>query len=151
MSRSCWWEQFRFCVSASNVHLASVFPSDTSSVHRRAHADWIFPFSPVAAGITSTVHSSRSAAAQELVSSPRDIALNSEKTQVEMWLATWHTIKVVQQQSVFTTALNCILKELVQCVWRLAGYLILRQSDKLMWQSLRWCIHSVHQHGRDAY
>ena len=79
MSGSCCWEQFRCCVSASSVHLASVFIRETSRVHRKAHGP-IFPVSPVAAGNASTVHSS-SAAAQELVSFPRDIALNKENAQ----------------------------------------------------------------------
>ena len=74
MSRSSGEEQFRLCVSAGSVHMASVFPSATFRVHCRAHADWILSASLVAAGNASTVHSS-SAAAQELVSFPRDIAL----------------------------------------------------------------------------
>ena len=73
MSRSCGLEQFRLCVSAGSVHLASVFRIETFQVHCRAHADWIFPVSPVVACNASTVHSS-SAAAQELVSFLRGIA-----------------------------------------------------------------------------
>ena len=76
MLRSCRQEQpFRLCVSAGIVHLASIFRSETFRVHfRPAHADLILSASMVAAGNASTVHSS-SAAAQELVSFPRDIAL----------------------------------------------------------------------------
>ena len=79
MSRSCCWEQFKFCVSAGSSHLAPFIPCErTSRVHCRAHADWVFSASsPFAACNASTVHSS-SAAAQELVSFTRGIALNKE-------------------------------------------------------------------------
>ena len=60
--RGCRQEQFRLCVSSGSVHLASVLPSETFRVQCRAHADWISPVSPVAAGNTSTVHSSSTGA-----------------------------------------------------------------------------------------
>ena len=75
-------------MSAGNVHLASVFPRETFRLHCRLHADWIFSFSPVAAGNASTVHSS-SAAAQELVSFPRDIAAKKEKEQQDRISHIW--------------------------------------------------------------
>ena len=84
MSRSCCWELLKFCVSAGSSHLAPFIPCErTSRVHCRAHADWIFSASPFAAGNASTVHSS-SAAAQELVSFPRDIALSKEEGGAKM-------------------------------------------------------------------
>ena len=61
-SRNCWREQSLFCVSASSVHLASVFPSETFRVHCTAQVDWICFASPVAAGNASTVQSSSAAA-----------------------------------------------------------------------------------------
>ena len=76
MLRSCWWEQFKFCMSAGSVHLAPFIPCErTFRVHCRAHVDWIFSISPVVAGNASTVHSS-SAAAQKLFSFQRGIAVN---------------------------------------------------------------------------